>query len=66
MTLAGRRRAMLGWAILFFILAVVAGFMGFLGLAGVAASIAKALFLIFLAMLVLSFVIRAFQGRSVV
>ena len=32
---------MLGWALTFLILALVAGYMGFFGLAGLAASIAK-------------------------
>ena len=57
---------MLGWSILFFILALVEGYMGFVGLAGIAATIAQVLFVLFLVVLVLSFVIRAFQGRSVV
>ena len=39
---------MLGWALIFFILALVAGYFGFIGLAGLAATIAKVLFLIFL------------------
>jgi uncharacterized membrane protein YtjA (UPF0391 family) len=60
-----RRRAMLGWALIFFILAVVAGWLGFFGLAGVAAGIAKVLFLIFLVLLVLSFLVRALRGESV-
>ncbi len=57
---------MLGWAVVFFILALAAGYMGFVGLAGIAATIAQILFVIFLVMLVVSFVVRAFQGRSVV
>ncbi len=55
----------LGWALTFFLLAVVAGYMGFFGLAGIAASFAKVLFLIFLVLLVLSFVARAMRGKSV-
>jgi uncharacterized membrane protein YtjA (UPF0391 family) len=61
-----RDSAMLGWSILFFLLALVAGYMGFMGLAGIAASIAQVLFVLFLVMLVISFVVRALQGRSVV
>ncbi len=57
---------MLGWALLFFILALVAGVLGFGVLAGVAASIAKILFLVFLVVLVASFVIRAIRGQSVI
>ena len=55
----------LGWAITFFVLAIIAGYLGFFGLAGVAAGIAKILFLVFLALLVVSFIGRALQGRSV-
>ncbi len=56
---------LLGWAIIFFLLAIVSGYFGFFGLAGVAASFAKVLFLIFLLLLVASFVVPAFRGRSV-
>lgn len=56
---------MLGWAIVFGILAVVAFYLGFGALAGLAATIAKILFLVFLVLLVVSFVIRAVKGRSV-
>jgi uncharacterized membrane protein YtjA (UPF0391 family) len=57
---------MLGWALVFLILALVAGYFGFVGLAGVAASIAQILFVIFLVLLVISFVARALRGGSVV
>ncbi|HEY5412223.1 MAG TPA: DUF1328 family protein, partial [Caulobacteraceae bacterium] len=56
----------LGWALTFFILAVVAGLLGFVALAGIAAEIAKILFLVFLVLLVVSFIIRAVRGQSVV
>lgn len=56
---------MLGWAIVFGILAVVAFYLGFGALAGTAAMIAKILFAIFLVLLVVGFVVRAFRGRSV-
>jgi uncharacterized membrane protein YtjA (UPF0391 family) len=55
----------LGWALLFFLLAIVAGYLGFFGLAGIAASFAKVLFLIFLVLLVVSFVARALRGKPV-
>lgn len=55
----------LGWALIFFLLAVVAGYLGFFGLAGIAASIAKVLFLLFLVLLVVSFITRAMRGKSV-
>jgi uncharacterized membrane protein YtjA (UPF0391 family) len=55
----------LGWALIFFIVALISGYLGFFGLAGMAASIAKVLFLIFLVLLVVSFIVRAFSGKSV-
>jgi uncharacterized membrane protein YtjA (UPF0391 family) len=60
-----RRLPMLGWAIAFFILAIVAAVLGFGGIAGASAGIAKILFFVFLALLVLSFVVRAVNGRNV-
>lgn len=56
---------MLGWALVFAILALVAGALGFFALAGFAASVAKFLFLVFIALLVLSFVMRALRGGPV-
>lgn len=56
---------LLGWALIFFLLAIVAGYFGFFGLAGVAASFAKVLFLLFLVLLVVSFIARALRGKSV-
>ncbi|MEZ5972075.1 MAG: DUF1328 family protein [Hyphomonadaceae bacterium] len=55
----------LGWALVFFLLAVVAGYLGFFGLAGIAAAIAKVLFLLFLVVLVVTFLARALRGKSV-
>ena len=57
---------MLGWAIVFAVLALIAAYLGFGMLAGAAAGIAKILFLVFLVLLVVSFVARAVRGRSVV
>jgi uncharacterized membrane protein YtjA (UPF0391 family) len=57
---------MLGWALVFAIVAIAAFYFGFFALAGLAASIAKILFLIFLVLLVVSFIVRAFRGGSVV
>ena len=56
---------MLGWALVFFVLALAAAALGFGGTAGVSASIAQILFVVFLALTVLAFVMRAVQGRSV-
>ena len=57
---------MLGWAILFAVVSLAAFYLGFFALAGLAASIAKLLFIIFVALLVVTFVIRALRGQSVV
>lgn len=56
---------MLGWALAFFILAIVAAAFGFGGIAGASAGIAQLLFFVFLALLVITFVARAVKGRSV-
>jgi uncharacterized membrane protein YtjA (UPF0391 family) len=46
---------MLGWALAFLIVALVAGALGFGGIAGTATGIAKVLFFIFLVAFVVSF-----------
>jgi uncharacterized membrane protein YtjA (UPF0391 family) len=63
--LSRKESHMLSWAIVFFVLALVAAAFGFGGIAGASASIAQILFVIFLVLTVLAFVVRAFQGRSV-
>jgi uncharacterized membrane protein YtjA (UPF0391 family) len=50
---------MLHWAVVFFVIAIVAAFMGFGGISMESAWIAKVLFAVFLVMAVLSF----FFGR---
>lgn len=57
---------MLGWALTFLILAVIAAALGFGGIAGASAGIAQLLFFIFLGLMILSFVARALRGKSVV
>jgi uncharacterized membrane protein YtjA (UPF0391 family) len=57
---------MLGWALMFALLAVVAGGLGFFALAGIAASIAKILLIVFLVLLIASFVMGRGRGRPVV
>lgn len=57
---------MLGWTLVFAVLALVAGYLGFVSLAGLAATIAKILFVVFLVLLVAGFVMRAIRGQSVV
>lgn len=55
---------MLGWAIGFFVAALVAAIFGFGGLAATFSGIAVILFWVFLALFVLSLVFGAFRGHS--
>jgi uncharacterized membrane protein YtjA (UPF0391 family) len=55
---------MLGWAITFFIIALIAAVFGFGGIAGAASGIAQILFFVFLVLLVLSLVANALRGKS--
>lgn len=59
-----KTKIMLGWAITFFILALVAGILGFGGIAGASAGIAKILFFVFLVLLIISAISRAVRGRT--
>lgn len=55
---------MLGWALTFFILALIAGLLGFFTLAGLAAEIAKILPVAFVVLLVISLLSNAMRGRA--
>lgn len=57
---------MLGWALTFLVLAVIAAALGFGGIAGASAGIAKIFFFVFLALLVVTGIARAVRGRPVV
>jgi uncharacterized membrane protein YtjA (UPF0391 family) len=48
---------MLGWALLFLIVALIAGAFGFRGVAGMATNFAKLLFFVFLILFVLSLIL---------
>ncbi|WP_397376395.1 DUF1328 domain-containing protein [Paenibacillus vietnamensis] len=50
---------MLGWALLFFIFALVAGIFGFFGIASALAGVAKILFVVF----VILFIVSLIMGR---
>lgn len=54
---------MLGWALTFFVVAVIAAIFGFGGIASASAGIAQILFFIFLALFVIALVARAVRGR---
>ena len=54
---------MLGWALTFLIVALIAAALGFGGIAGTSAGIAKILFLIFIVLFVIAMVARAVRGK---
>ena len=54
---------MLGWALAFLIIALIAAALGFGGIAGASAGIAQILFFIFLVLFVIALVARAMRGR---
>jgi Protein of unknown function (DUF1328). len=53
---------MLGWALTFFVIAIIAAVFGFGGIASASAGIAKILFFIFLALFVIALLARALRG----
>ena len=55
---------MLGWAITFLVVALIAGVLGFGGIAAVSVEIAQILFVVFLALFIITAVIHAFRGRG--
>jgi len=59
-----RENIMLHYAVVFFIIALIAAVFGFGGIAAGAVEIGKILFFIFLVLAVVSFVINALRGRS--
>jgi len=54
---------MLGWALTFLILALVAGYLGFFSLAGMAATVAKLLLIVFVILLIVSAFSGALRSR---
>ncbi|AXS40208.1 DUF1328 domain-containing protein [Breoghania sp. L-A4] len=54
---------MLGWALTFFIIALIAAFLGFGGIAGTAIGIAKIIFFVAIALFVVSLVYGLVTGR---
>lgn len=55
---------MLGWAIAFFIIAIVAGVLGFSGVAVLSAEIAQFLFIIFIALFIVAAIAHAIRGNA--
>ncbi len=54
---------MLGWALTFLVIALIAGVFGFGGIASASAGIAQILFFIFIALFVVAMIVRALKGR---
>ncbi len=55
---------MLGWALTFLVIAIVAGRFGFGGIAVASAGVAKIIFYVFLVLLLISLVAHLFRGSS--
>jgi uncharacterized membrane protein YtjA (UPF0391 family) len=55
---------MLGWAVTFLIIALIAAVLGFGGIAGVAIEIAKIIFFVAIVLFVISIVVGLLRGRS--
>ncbi len=55
---------MLGWALTFLVVALVAGVLGFTTIAGAAIAIAKLVFYVFLILFVVSLVLNFTRGRG--
>jgi uncharacterized membrane protein YtjA (UPF0391 family) len=56
---------MLRWALIFLVVALVAGVLGFGGIAGTSMDIAKILFFVFLVLFAVSLVMSLIRGRGV-
>jgi uncharacterized membrane protein YtjA (UPF0391 family) len=55
---------MLGWALTFLVVALIAGVLGFTSIAGTAMGVAKILFFVFLVLFVVSLVMHLVRGRG--
>jgi uncharacterized membrane protein YtjA (UPF0391 family) len=58
-------KIMLGWALTFLVVALIAGVLGFTTIAGTAIGVAKILFYVFLVLFLVSLVMNFVRGRSV-
>ncbi|HEX4182385.1 MAG TPA: DUF1328 domain-containing protein [Caulobacteraceae bacterium] len=56
---------MLGWALMFLVVALIAGVLGFTTIAGASIAVAKLLFLVFLVLFVVSLIMHLVRGRPV-
>jgi uncharacterized membrane protein YtjA (UPF0391 family) len=55
---------MLYYAVIFFVIALVAALFGFTGIAAGAAGVAKVLFFVFIVLAIVSFLVNMFRGRT--
>ena len=55
---------MLGWALTFLVVALIAAVLGFTTIAGAAMGVAKILFYVFLVLFLVSLVMNAVRGRG--
>ena len=55
---------MLGWALTFLVVALIAGVLGFTSIAGAAMGVAKILFFVFLVLFVVSLVMHLVRGSG--
>ncbi|MFN3520942.1 MAG: DUF1328 domain-containing protein [Phenylobacterium sp.] len=55
---------MLGWALTFLVVALIAAVLGFTSIAGAAMGVAKVLFFVFLVLFAVSIVMHLVRGRS--
>jgi len=55
---------MLGWALTFLVVALIAGVLGFTTVAGTAIGVAKILFYVFLVLFVVSLIMNFVRGRG--
>jgi uncharacterized membrane protein YtjA (UPF0391 family) len=54
---------MLGWAVTFLAIALIAALFGFGGIASASAGIAQIIFFVFIALFVIAMIMRAIRGR---
>ncbi|HVG49433.1 MAG TPA: DUF1328 domain-containing protein [Rubellimicrobium sp.] len=54
---------MIGWAITFLVIALIAALFGFGGIASASAGIAQIIFFVFIALFVIAMIMRAIRGR---
>jgi uncharacterized membrane protein YtjA (UPF0391 family) len=59
----GKETNMLGWALTFLVVALIAALFGFGGIASASAGIAQILFFVFIALFVIAMIVRALRGR---